>query len=131
MLCHHEHPIMKLFNPSFWILVLLGSAPCALSAGTDAGYVPMKVTQTDFAVFPRHALTLGITEGEAQVVVSIDEQGRLTDCLATAYTHPSFAREAVAVVRRWRYEPARIDGVPQGATAEFNFDFKSKGLVVV
>ncbi len=91
----------------------------------------MKIIQTVPTVYPRDVNYLGITEGHARVAVQIDDQGKLTDYLVTAYSHPRFADAAVAAIKKWRYEPAIINGKPSGATSELTFTFESRGLVVV
>ena len=66
-----------------------------------------------------------------RVAVQIDPDGRLADYLVTAYSHPAFVDGAVASVKKWRFEPARIHGSPRSATAEFTFNYEAEGVVVV
>lgn len=104
--------------------------PTPAPAGNPA-YVPMKVIQSDFAVFPNQATALGITQGEARVAVQVDETGKLTDYLVVAYSHPSFAESAVSAIRHWKYQPAILNGNPRGATVELTFLYENRGIVVV
>jgi TonB family protein len=94
-------------------------------------YVPMKIIQTEPVIFPHTARDLGITSGEAQVAVQIDESGKLTDYLVTAYTYPAFADAAVVALKEWEFKPAYLRGEPRSATADLSFKFESRGLVVV
>lgn len=113
--------------------ILFASACLAATAayGATPNYTPMKIIQTEPVTFPREVTVLGLTTGEAHVAIQIDENGKLTDSLVTAYTHPKFAEHAVHALNRWRYEPAIVNGERRGATADLTFSFETKGLVVV
>ena len=112
-----------------FIVVLVTGAHAALPANTN--YVPMKVIQTDEVIYPRRATESGVTSGKVQVSVQVDEHGKLTDQLVTAYTHPALAESAVQALKRWRYEPAWVNGQPRSATVDLVFEFESRGMVVV
>ncbi len=91
----------------------------------------MRVVQTEMVVYPRRVLDLGIHNGYAMVTVQVDEKGNLTDHLITGYSHEAFADAALTALKRWRYEPAWLNGAPHGATSDLTFNFESQGLVVV
>jgi TonB family protein len=38
---------------------------------------------------------------------------------------------AVESVKQWRFEPARIHGMPRAAKAEFTFNYEAEGIVLV
>ena len=117
--------------------LLIVSSGLALSvsgfaaAPAPADYVPMKVIQTERIIYPRRAIQLGITTGEVHVSLQVDETGKLTDVLVTAYTHPVLAESAVQGLKKWRYEPAWLGGEAMSATVDLEFQFESRGLVVV
>jgi TonB family protein len=94
-------------------------------------YVPMKVIQTEPVNYPRRATDLGITRGEVHIAIQVDDNGTLADHLVTAYTHPLLAETAVNALKKWKYEPAWVDGTPRGATVELTFQFENRGMVVV
>lgn len=96
-----------------------------------ADYVPMKIIQTEPVVYPHAAKDLGIATGEAQVAIQIDDKGKLTDYLVTAYTYPAFAEAAVVALKRWEYRPAYLHGEGRSARADLTFTFESQGLVLV
>jgi hypothetical protein len=54
--------------------------------------VPLNVHQTVNASFPRSLVSVGVTSGAVSVAIAVDEAGRLSDYLVTAYTHPAFAK---------------------------------------
>lgn len=112
-------------------LLVLGLVASTALAATSPDYTPMKVIQTQPVLFPRQLADLGLTTGEVRVAVQIDEAGKLTDHLVTAYTHPKFAEAAVQALKKWQYEPATVDGQPRGATVDLTFIFETRGMVVV
>ncbi len=119
---------MKTF--ALLLLATLLAAPVAAQVGSS-DYTPMKVIQTDRVIFPRRALDVGITSGDAVVAVQIDADGKLTDSLVVQYSHPAFGERAADVVKRWRYEPAVLKGERRGAIAELAFEFRNEGIVLV
>ena len=114
----------------FFVGLTLSTA--GLAGATEATeYVPMKVIQTEPITYPRRATDVGVTRGEVRIAVQVDDDGTLADYLVTAYTHPLLAETAVNALKRWKYEPAYVDGNPRGATVELVFQFENRGLVVV
>jgi TonB family protein len=121
-----------LMKPSVVAYLLFVTAVSGVAAQpSPEAYVPMKVIQTDQVIFPRAARDVGLRSGEVHVAIQVDEAGKLTDHLVTAYTHPAFAESCVAALKRWRYEPAYLQGRAHGATVDLTFNFESRGLVVV
>jgi len=111
--------------------VSLLAVSSSLLAAPPSDYVPMKVIQTDAVVYPRKANELGITSGQVNVSIQVDEAGKLTDVLVTRHTHPVLAETAVLALKRWRYEPAWIHGQTRSARIDLVFSFESRGMVVV
>ena len=112
-------------------LFSLGVLALTLTAGAAEDYVPMKIIQTVPVTPSRRATDFGISRGEVIISLQIDEQGKLSDYLVTAYSHPLLAESAVQAVKKWSYEPAWIRGHPHSATVDLTFEFESRGLVVV
>lgn len=102
-----------------------------VSAADLANYTPMKVIQNSAPAYPRALSELGVKEGEAHVCIQVDEKGNLMDHLVTFYTQVEFADSAVAALKKWKYEPAWLNGEPRAATVELTFLFESQGLTVV
>jgi periplasmic protein TonB len=94
-------------------------------------YVPVKIDQTPEASFPSALVTVGVKSGSASVAVAVDDAGRLTDYLVTAYTHPAFADSAVAAIKKWKFEPAMIHGFPRNSKSDLTFRFQMEGVVVM
>jgi TonB family protein len=88
------------------------------------------IVQTCKPVFPFPLTQTGVTSGEAQVAISTDAQGKLTDWMVVAYSHSELASEAVSCIQQWKFIPARLHGEPVGTTIELYFNFQAKGVVV-
>lgn len=119
---------MKLRTLSFLALALVATVAGAAPSTT---YSPMKVIQTQPVAYPRQLSDLGLTTGNVRISIQIDETGKLTDHLVTAYSHPLFADAAVQALKKWRYEPAVLNGEARSATVDLDFVFETRGMVVV
>ncbi len=115
---------------SILLLAALGLA-AEVSAAAPADYKPMKVIQTSTPMYPRALSEIGIKEGEVHVSIQVDDQGNLMDHLVTFYSHAEFADSAVAALKKWKFEPAWLNGEPRAATVELTFVYESQGLTVV
>jgi TonB family protein len=111
--------------------IALCGAPALPALPGVPDYVPVKVNQTPEAVFPSVLIPMGVKSGSASVAVAVDDAGRLTDYLVTAYTHPAFADSAVAAIKKWKFEPAMIHGIPRNSKSDLTFRFQVEGVVVM
>jgi TonB family protein len=124
-------------NPMNYPRIPVLCAAClllALPLGAQVGfpdYVPLKINQTVDPVYPQGIVDVGIRSGVACVAVSIDDSGKLADYLVTAYSHPRFAENAVAALRKWTFEPAKVHGSPRNCEADLTFRFEVEGVVLV
>lgn len=118
-------------NVRILFFLLAGVVFPLVATAAGRGYVPMKIIQTEPVQYPRDVSALGVTEGQAQVALQIDEKGKLTDVLVIGYTHKSFADAALQAIKQWSFEPAWIDENPHAATASLTFSFETKGMIVV
>jgi TonB family protein len=89
------------------------------------------INQTDALIYPFSMTTSGILSGEARVVLSVNDDGKLTDTLAVGYTNATFADAAIAALKRWTYEPARVHGIPRASRAYVLFTFKNDMGVMI
>jgi len=103
----------------------------ALAQLESPEYVPLKINQTVDATYPPSMVTADVKSGAASVAISVDANGLLTDCVVTAYTNSAFAKEALAALRKWTFEPARIHGAPRNSKADLTFRFEFEGVAVV
>jgi TonB family protein len=98
-----------------------------LAAAEDSS---LRIIQTVEARFPSALAQTNITSGEATVIISVDDTGKLEDALVSSYTNKAFADEALVLLKQWRYEPARRNGARIGVRVELRVDFEGKGRIV-
>ncbi len=95
-------------------------------AATSPGF---KIVRDAPIQFPLVLLRDGIKTGEARVLLEVDADGRLVDSLVVAYTHEPFAQATLTALRRWRFEPARLNGEPVGTVADCTIVFNVDGVL--
>jgi TonB family protein len=83
-----------------------------------------RLVQHIAAEYPQDAARKGI-EGSVDVSFTVTSQGKVTDVLVLD-SEPSeiFNRSAVAAVRRWKYDPKTINGVPVESHQQLRLQFK-------
>jgi TonB family protein len=112
-------------------LFAAGLSPGAnISRATSEENVGIAINQNSVLVYPPMMLYNAIYYGEARVVISVDENGKLTDYLVTGYTNEAFAEAAVGALRRWSYESARANGRARTSRADVLFIFRDRGVIV-
>jgi protein TonB len=83
-----------------------------------------RLVQHIAAEYPRDAARKGI-EGSVDVSFTVTSQGKVTDVLVLdAEPSEIFNRSAVAAVRRWKYDPKTINGVPVESHQQLRLQFK-------
>jgi TonB family protein len=94
------------------------------SAAAPADTQEARLVQHVAADYPPEAARKGI-EGTVDVSFTISPQGRVGDVTVTSAT-PSdiFNRAAIAAVRRWKYEPKTVNGIPTEAHQQLRLQFK-------
>jgi TonB family protein len=91
---------------------------------------PPRIIQTTDVQFPHDLLASGVSEGEVRALLMIDANGKLLDCLLTAFTHRELGQVLMNAVRHWAYEPAMERGVAVGQRFEIMFLFRSTGSIL-
>lgn len=108
---------------------------CALSAATSGRLAEdnagLAINQTESLLYPFSMTIAGILTGEARVVISVDASGQLNDALVVGYTNVAFADAATAALKRWTFEPARVNGQAHASRAYVLFSFKNNMAVMV
>ena len=110
--------------------VLLCSSALAQFESPAPDWRSMRIDQTVEPIFPHQLINRGVTSGTAQIAIYIDTTGKLAEWLVVNYSQPEFAEAALAAVKQWKYEPARMKGEPVGITIELVFNFEARGVVV-
>lgn len=96
-------------------LVVLGASGATLRGAApsrDRDKVePPKLMKPVEPVYPSALRDAGV-EGKVDVEFNVDRYGIAGDPEVTYATHPEFANAVKAVVNKWRFSPARRDGLP-------------------
>lgn len=109
-------------------LALAATAPAGAASFWDNR--DLRIIQTEELNFPPALLMEGIREGQVRAVLHIDADGKLADCLVTAYTHLPLAQEVVGSLPSWKYVPTRERGEAVGSRIEVLFSLEAKGSVI-
>lgn len=101
-----------------------------LRRADDLENVGIAIEQDGTIAYPASMMLNAVYSGEVRAAISVDQNGKLTDFLITAYTQPEFAPPALEAIKRWNYQPARANGRKVAARANILFEFRNQGVVV-
>lgn len=76
-------------------------------------------------VYPRQAKRKGV-QGSVEVTFVVDNEGHVADAIASATSHPVFSPSALKAVKKWRFEPAELNGRPVSARCRIVIPFALK-----
>jgi protein TonB len=93
-----------------------------LSVGGGPGITAPTIKRHVAPVYPAEARRRGIS-GTVLLDIEILADGLIGDINVAASPHPEFIAPAIACVRKWRFNPARKDGVPVAVTAKAEVAF--------
>jgi protein TonB len=105
-------------------------APPAFGSPINSGSAlthEARIIQRVAAEYPEDAAKKGV-EGAVDLSFTISSRGDVHD-VTVVHAEPSsiFNRAAIAAVRRWKYEPRAIDGIPVDARVQVRLTFKLDG----
>jgi len=120
---------MKKFSQVLFLLVVfvVGSTIVTAAVSADQSF---QIVQTCEPSVNKVVGEILPATGVVRVVVSIDEQGKLTDWMLIESAHPRLATAAVEALQKWTYRPAVIKGEPIGVRTELVFNFNNSGQVI-
>lgn len=113
-----------------YLLFPLCAALLSAAPTTDPAVDSLRLVERVDPVFPSEVTLLGISKGVVACVVDVDVQGKVEDVLITGYTHRSFARVVREAMPLWKFEPAKLHGVPVAAQTRLTFTIEAIGVVV-
>ncbi len=96
--------------------------PFALTLTVEAAQTAPKPVETPSPGYPA-ALTDTGTSGTAFIEIIVQPDGTVADAQVKSADHEAFGEVALAAVRKWRFEPATVDGVAveRRVTVPFKF----------
>jgi TonB family protein len=90
---------------------------------TDAGtWIPPKPTVSPRPQYPQAAFDAKV-QGTVLVEILVGEEGEVAH-LEIRQSIPALDAAALATVRQWKFEPARVDGVPRATVAHVPVAFR-------
>jgi TonB family protein len=112
--------------------ILLGLAIAAVAPAQPLTQISqsLKINQTVTPLFPASLISVGITEGQVHIAISVNEEGKLTDALVVSYTDAELAVSAMEAIKEWTFEPARRADGPVGSRVELMVRFEARGAVI-
>lgn len=101
-------------------------AAIALTAQLSAAAttVPPRPTKQVSAVHPADLLAQGV-DGEAKIIFTVDENGKVVNPTVRSATDPAFGEAALAAIQQWEFTPATVDGVPAAKRVAQVFTFEA------
>ncbi|MCH6258514.1 energy transducer TonB [Puniceicoccaceae bacterium K14] len=123
--------ILRILSISSLFLCLLQNASASPGDVNGVSNGDLNVNVTKQPKFPYALKTKGITEGSATVIVSVDENGKLVDWIATEATHRSFAREVNNVIEEWIFELTETRKEGRSTVVQIEVDFTVDGPLVI
>lgn len=111
--------------------VLAESKEANREADPNLGYEPIQLIKTTELMYPLRLLQDSVDQGEANIMVMINDDGQLVDWLVTGYSHPLFAKEVLEALLKWKFNPAHMQGKAIASRTELRFVFKNSALVRV
>jgi periplasmic protein TonB len=115
-------PTQTLATPSQAMVTPVPRRPGSAAAPSDTQ--PPRLIQHVAADYPPEAARKGV-EGSVDVSFTISPQGKVDDVtIVNAVPSDIFNRAAITAVRRWKYEPKTVNGVPVEAHQQLRLQFK-------
>lgn len=109
----------------FALLGLLSSF-CISSLSAVDNFESLKVVTSELPSYPLGMTNNGIYDGAARVVINVNEKGGLEDVYLESYTHPEFGRLAEESIKKWTFQPAKLNGEPLSVIKAIDFDFEDR-----
>lgn len=107
----------------FFLVSLLSVSPMAVrAAGGDSAPVPVRAVAPDFPYEMRREGVGGVVT----IKCVIDEKGNVQEPEVQKATNDAFIKPAVDALKKWKFKPARKDGVviAQRVTIPIQFSIK-------
>lgn len=104
---------------------------CLLSLGVPSlpaidNFESLKVVTSVLPSYPLGMTVNGIYDGAARIIISVNENGVLEDVYVESYTHPQFGKLAAESIRKWTFQPAKLNGEPLSIIKAIDFDFEDR-----
>lgn len=109
--------------------ILLGVLFVSLKLTAQVGienFESLKILNVELPAYPMKMTFEGIYEGQATVIINVDETGTILDVYQESFTHPVFGKIAADSVLKWTFQPAKLNGEPVPSVKPLTFKFDDK-----
>lgn len=89
----------------------------------DYSFQQMQVLRRVEPVYPPLCRRAKV-QGAVELLLTVDEAGRVAEVQVTGSPHPALAAEAERAARLWRFQPATLNGQPVGARFRLTLVFR-------
>jgi len=110
---------------SAWLVSICIVVIPEIATGIE-NFESLKVLDTVVPSYPLRMTYEGIYDGSARVIINVDETGKLYDVYLESYTHPEFGRLAEEYIKRWTFQPAKLNGEPITVVKPIDFNFDDR-----
>ncbi len=123
-------------EPQRWIWIVAGVVVAALAVGLNVATesqevsAPQVILKTQKAPEYPPAARAARISGVVMVEIQIDKEGKVGEVEILECTHPKvgFEDAAAKAVKKWRFEPARLDDEPIESTRKLRLTFNYAGI---
>ena len=105
-------------------------APAVIALAAHAAQTAPKVLETPSPGYPAVLADTG-TSGTATVEVLVKSDGSVGDATLKSADHQAFGEAALEAVKKWRFEPATLDGSPVEKRVTVPFKFAAPATQVL
>lgn len=111
-------------------LLLSVGAFLAATLQAPAAFESVKIEATTEPLLTPSVKQSLLSDAQVVVVVNVSAEGQVTDHLVVGHTNEKLVQPVVAVLKEWKYTPARLDGVAVPAQVPLTVSFDQSGMVV-
>lgn len=110
--------------------LVLASLWLGTVAAAQSSWEPIGIQVTVEPQIPARFVMEGLRDGRVTIAVDVDAEGKLEDWIVLEASHYELVAPCAAVVREWRFTPARLDGARVPARTRFTLLISQTGAVI-
>ena len=121
--------MMKTFKTLFTLLCL--TLPLMGYSSEVENYENASFKKYEEPIFPPGLKFDGITDGHVELIIDINEDGTVADWIPLRSTHRLLTESVERSLKKWRFNPAKIDGLAVPVAQKILFNFDHSGTVLI
>jgi hypothetical protein len=111
------------------MILAIGCLPWSLNASEPETSDPA-ITYMISPAYPANLSMIGITDGSATILISLDSEGKLVDWIPLSSTKPEFVRAVGQVIDKWEFRAAKRNGTAVPFALSISLKFRSDGAMI-